>query len=1227
MNSLPERSDRTFAEMTLDLLSNILSRADNPGILGTYLTDEIRELTGTRCVVLVEYQKTDDTHAHRVVSVNPTRKRLWAESPNAIIVYDFALHLEKAQVWHEAEPCEAYMNLKNEGFPLSLVIPLRIGKLSIGGLFLFGLPEEYHLDMVIDLLERLSTTVALVLRNAFLFEQQEEIIRIRTRELQSANESIAHHERILENVLNTIPQSVFWKDRNSTYLGCNEAFARSVGIERKEDIAGKTDFDLPWPVEHTRAYRADDREVIENKTPKLHIIEPLVLADGSQIFIDTSKVPLVNDAGTTEGVIGIYENITERKTAEERLARSERNYREIFNATSDALVIHDETGQFVDVNKRFCEMFGYDRETSLLMKTSDFSSEEQEFSQAKALENIFRAIEVGPQVFQWKCRRRDGELLWAEVALHSSTISGEKRVIASIRDITERKQVEQSLINSLEFNRQIIQNIKEGIIVFDNELRYTQWNSFMEQYSGLSKEEVLGHYPYELFPFMVEQGMYDLLKRALSGESIVTADHPYEIPLSGKNGWSYDEFFPYKDADGNIIGVIGIVHEITARKEAEEALKKSEENLQNAQEIAHIGSWELSLTGQIFWSRELYRIYGVSPESFIPDVNSFINIIHPDDRQAMQEWIRACREGEMPGELEFRAIHPDGSVHWISGRGELAYDTNGKPLQMTGTAQDITDRKMAVEALRREKEFVQALLENMVDGVVVCDEEGKLVLFNRTAREWHGLDPLEIPQDKWAEYYDLFLPDGVTPMSETTVPLARAFRGEVLQDAGMVIRAKGKPIRHILSNCSPFFNEKGQLLGAVAVMHDITESKVNQESLQRLNRDLRALSSCNQVLVRTENEEVLLNAICRIICDEAGYPLAWVGFADPDQNGLIHRIALGGRDIRCHNEKFTIDAEYEFWQAPVKAVISSRRTIIINDFSREEVNPVWRDCVLSIGYVSTIILPLSEDNGRVFGALSIYSSETGIFTTAEVRLLEELSGDLSYGISTLRTRKEKARTEKNLQIAFKEKETLLEELYHRTKNNMQVISAFIEMRAAFTENEELQQTLREMEDRIRVMALVHQKLYQSQNLSEIDLREYLTDLAGLISKSYFSLADKVAVHVHSESIMVTIDIAVPCGLVVMELLTNCFKYAFPSGRTGTIELTQRRLSENEVALELTDDGAGRGNSVDITHLHSLGIPMAITIVQRQLRGSITLDTSEGFHWKIRFHTDLYHKRI
>lgn len=146
---------------------------------------------------------------------------------------------------------------------------------------------------------------------------------------------------------------------------------------------------------------------------------------------------------------------------------------------------------------------------------------------------------------------------------------------------------------------------------------------------------------------------------------------------------------------------------------------------------------------------------------------------------------------------------------------------------------DITSSKMAERELLREQQFNRALLEYTVNGVVACDANGQLAIFNRTAREWHGRGPEAMPMDKWSSHFDLYCADGTTPLSPCCDPVARAFNGEILRDFEMVIRAKGRPPRIVSANATPILDESGQKLGAVTVMNDITEHKKIKEALEQ----------------------------------------------------------------------------------------------------------------------------------------------------------------------------------------------------------------------------------------------------------------------------------------------------------------------------------------------------------------------------------------------------------
>jgi len=170
-------------------------------------------------------------------------------------------------------------------------------------------------------------------------------------------EALPESRTTLNLILDTVPQSIFWKDLEGRYLGCNRVFAAAVGLDDLAQIVGKTDFDLPWPREEAETYRADDREVLENNRPKLHIIEQLQQANGIRLWIDTCKVPLCDAHGHPFAILGVYEDITERKRAEEALRESEERYRVLFEGSAQGILAADiETRRLVYANPSICRM-------------------------------------------------------------------------------------------------------------------------------------------------------------------------------------------------------------------------------------------------------------------------------------------------------------------------------------------------------------------------------------------------------------------------------------------------------------------------------------------------------------------------------------------------------------------------------------------------------------------------------------------------------------------------------------------------------------------------------------------------------------------------------------------------------------------------------------------------------------------------------------------------------
>ncbi|MFA5354179.1 MAG: MEDS domain-containing protein, partial [Thermodesulfovibrionales bacterium] len=222
-----------------------------------------------------------------------------------------------------------------------------------------------------------------------------------------------------------------------------------------------------------------------------------------------------------------------------------------------------------------------------------------------------------------------------------------------------------------------------------------------------------------------------------------------------------------------------------------------------------------------------------------------------------------------------------------------------------------------------------------------------------------------------------------------------------------------------------------------------------------------------------------------------------------------------------------------------------------------------------------------------------------------------------------------ARREKEGQIekALQEKETLLRELYHRTKNNMNVISGLITLQTASLRDDRSLQMFRDLQGRITSMSLVHQKLYQAGDLSNVSLRDYVDDLSKALLNSYRTTSGKVALKLDIESFSLSIDAIIPCGLVINELMSNSLKYAFPGGRDGEIRIEGLLTGEGEIRISYSDNGIGLPEGIDLHKTKTLGLKLVKKLTEGQLGGRVQLKDGPDPGFLLTFREPHYIRRI
>lgn len=251
--------------------------------------------------------------------------------------------------------------------------------------------------------------------------------------------------------------------------------------------------------------------------------------------------------------------------------------------------------------------------------------------------------------------------------------------------------------------------------------------------------------------------------------------------------------------------------------------------------------------------------------------------------------------------------------------------------------------------------------------------------------------------------------------------------------------------------------------------------------------------------------------------------------------------------------------------------------------------------------------PRLDADGRIIGIIGVACNIT------DRKLAEK---ELRKAHDDLEVRVQERTAE--LQDSLNEKEILLREIHHRVKNNMQVISGLLMLQEEFSNDGKFIEMIKESQNRIASMALIHEKLYRSESLSKIDFKEYVDDLISSLFESYGVTENKVKLKVTVESISIGIDAAIPCGLIINELVSNSLKHAFPGDKNGEIEISMSSTGNDMIELLVRDNGIGIPEGIDFRKTESLGLHIVNILVENQLHGEITMNRNKGTEFRIRF---------
>ncbi len=539
---------------------------------------------------------------------------------------------------------------------------------------------------------------------------------------------IERERSFLASIVESTDDIVIGKKLDGTIVSWNHAAERKYGYTASEMVGRSVETLVPPEMD------SDVPAILDKirKGDRVDHYDTIRMAkDGTRMDVTLTVSPIVDTDGHVIGASAIARDVTQQKRAETALRESELKLRAILNNSRQSFVLLDSYGRIQAYNtiakKRAQAVYGIELKEGdsvhAMVGKSDFEDFNHIFDRAMAGKNstVDKSI-IG----------MDGSVTWFSFEFNPVLDNDGKSVgvIMNTLDITERMAAKESLEKNEEKYRLLAEYSTDMISRHDADGVYTYVSPACRSLMGYDPEELIGRSAYELFH------PDDLEKIQATHDTIVETPQTFTVQYrirkkDGSHVWFETKSRTFMtEGDEGPREIIAVSRDITDRKTAEDALKKSEARLANAQRISRMGNWEWDIeTNDVYWSEEIFRIYGLKPEEFTPTYGAFINFIHPDDREFVLNAIDESLENDKPYNVECRIVLRNGVTRVINGKGEVIRDEQGNAKQMLGTVQDISDQKL----MRKQHARLASFPELNPYPIIETDLAGSVTYLNPEA--------------------------------------------------------------------------------------------------------------------------------------------------------------------------------------------------------------------------------------------------------------------------------------------------------------------------------------------------------------------------------------------------------------------------------------------------------------------------------------------------------------